>query len=279
MDEKQLRKLLQERNEKAWLEFKGKLKLYQADGKLVEKQRDELLKDILGLANGNSHTIRQTKYLIIGAEDKDFDAQGMRVLRNIDYKVPSQSDLAKWLQSASSTAVAGLECEMLLFQCVNLYVITIPPTFNLHETTRELITSNNGTFQKHTVFMRQDEHIVPASVQDGIAIQSLKHLYRQEIANPPSSWIGAATGAIAAFFVGKARITFTTNQVTQPISDTAQMIAFIVIGIIVGAEFGWLIKTARETRYDWRYMTIKQKFFLVIVLLALATGIGFIFLR
>lgn len=274
MDEKLLRKLLHERNEKDWLEFKGTWKLYQSDGKLVDKQRDELLKDILGLANGNSHTIRKTKYLIIGAEDKEFDAQGMRVLHDVDYKVPHQSDLAKWLQEASSVAVAGLECEKIPFQDVNLFVITIPATFGLHETTRELVTPS-ATFQKYTVFMRRDEHIGPASVQDGVTIQQLKHLYRQEIANPSASWIGAIAGGIIAFIVGAAKIKAT--QITPPISDTAITSIFVVLGIVLGAEIGWVSQTIRETQYSWRYMTPRQRIILFVILIVLAIVLFMIF--
>jgi hypothetical protein len=65
MKEDSLSKLLHEPKEKDWFDFKSTLKLYQSDGKLVERQRDELLKDILGLANGNSHIIRKTKYLLV----------------------------------------------------------------------------------------------------------------------------------------------------------------------------------------------------------------------
>jgi hypothetical protein len=61
MEEKLLRKLLHETKEEDWFDFKSIIKLYQSDGKLVEKQRDELLKDILGLANGNSHITRKTR--------------------------------------------------------------------------------------------------------------------------------------------------------------------------------------------------------------------------
>jgi hypothetical protein len=190
IEEKLLQKLLHERKEQDWYDFKRKLKLYDADEKLVDQQRDEFIKDILGLANGNSHIIRKTKYLIIGVDDKKFDDNDMRVLYDVDYKVPSQSDVNKWLNSASSPSIAGLECGLVPFQGVNLFVVTIPPTFNLHETTRELVTPGR-TFHKYTVFMRQDENTVPASVRDGVTIQQLKHLHRQEIANPSSIWISA----------------------------------------------------------------------------------------
>ena len=82
MNEQTLIKLLHNPNEKDWLEFKEKLKLYQADGKLVDLQRDEFIKDILGLANGNTHNIRETKYLIVGASNCGFDDNGMRILFN-----------------------------------------------------------------------------------------------------------------------------------------------------------------------------------------------------
>lgn len=272
MDEKLLKKLLRERKEQDWFDFKSSLKLYQSDGKLVDKQRDELLKDILGMANGNSHIIRKTKYLVIGADNNQFDEHGVRVLHSVDYKVPSRSDLAKWLGSASTVTIAGLDCELVPYQGANLFVISIPPTFDLHETTRELVTSN-GSFHKYTVFMRQDEHTVPASVRDGLTIQQLKQLHRQEIANPPSLWIGAIAGGLVALIVGSAKINVT--QTTQPISDGIAQIIFFVMGAVLGIGVGWMGREYNETRYDWRYMTRKQRFLFFIVFGVLS---GFLYL-
>lgn len=256
MDKKQLEKLAREPNEQDWFDFKAKLNLYQADGKLAERQRDELIKDILGLANGNSHTIPKTKYLIIGADDKSFDEKGLRVLHNVDYKVPSQSDLAKWLKDVCSPAVVGLDCETVQFNNCNLFIITIPPTFDLHETTRELVTPS-CTFQKHTVFMRQDEHTVTASVRDGITIQQLKHLHRQEIANPPSTLIGAIAGGVATFIISSAKAK--AAQVQPPIPEAFLVVFFTFFGIFFGAFIGWFSKQWNEIRYDWRYMTWQSK--------------------
>ena len=260
MNEKQLKKMLHEPKEQDWFDFKGKLKLYQSDGKLVGQQRDELVKDILGLANGNSHIIRKTKYLIIGADDKKFDENGMRVLHDVDYKVPIQSELAKWLSCACAPAVVGLECELIPFQEVNLFVITIPSTFDLHETTRELITQN-GNFQKHTVFMRQDEHTLPASVRDGVTIQQLKHLHRQEISNPASIWIGVIAGGVVAFIIGGAKIKAT--QITPPIPDGFAQAVFTGLGIFFGAGIGWFARQFNEIRFDWRYMTWQKRIILI----------------
>src|SRR5574341_1290226 len=85
MDESTLIRILKSKKEEDSFDFKRKLKLYQTDGKVSDYQRDELIKDILGLANGNGQIVRQTKYLIIGADDKQFDEQGMRVLRSEEH--------------------------------------------------------------------------------------------------------------------------------------------------------------------------------------------------
>ena len=262
MNQKLLTKLLRDPKEKDWFDFKRKLKLYQSDGKLVETQRDELLKDILGLANGNSQIVRKTKYLIVGADDKKFDETGVRILHNVDYKTPSQSELTKWLSSASSPTIAGLECETVLCQGVNLFIITIPPTFNLHETTREL--NAKGHFNKHTVFMRQDEHTVPASVRDGVTIQQLKHLYREEIANPSSIRLGVIIGAIVAFMISGAKITIPEGS-NLSISDGFVQTVLVTAGGILGAIIGMLSKQWHETRYDFRYMTWREKIFWIVV--------------
>lgn len=272
MDEKLLKKLLRKTSEQDWLEFKAKLKLYQSDGKPAEQAKDEFIKDILGLANGNSHIIRRTKYLIVGADNNEFTEDGERVLINVNYKVPSQSDIAIWLKNASAPAIVGLECELITYKNTQLFVITIPPTFDLHETTRDLITPN-GKFHKYTVFMRQDEHVIPASVRDGITIQQLKHLFRQEIANPSACWLGIIIGGIVGFIISQAKVR--SVQITYTISDNVMQAILTIIGIFFGASTGWILKRFNETRYDWRYMTSWERLVLVVLTLVLFSGIFF----
>ena len=272
MDEKLLIKLLRERTEKDWFDFKRKLEIYQADGsKPVDKQRDELLKDILGLANGNSHIIRKTKYLIIGADDEKFDEEGMRVLHNVDYKTPSNSDITKWIVSACGSAIVGLESETVAFQGMNLFVITIPPTFKLHETIRKLDASKS--FQQHTVFMRQDENTVPASVQDIQDIQYLKQLHRQEVKNPSANWVGAIAGGVVAFIIGGAKV----REAQLPPIFTERVIQwfFTGLGVFFGGSIGYFSREWNETRYAWRYMTWRARFLLIVLILVM---IGVIYL-
>ena len=99
--------------------------------------------------------------MTIGTDDKQFDEDGERVRYSVNYQVPTQSEIAKWLSKACSPAVVGLECEMVIYKGDSLFVITIPPTFDQHETTREL-NSSGGTYREHTVLMRHNEHVLPA---------------------------------------------------------------------------------------------------------------------
>lgn len=273
MNEKLLNKLLRERKERDWFDFKRKFEIYQSDGTLVERQRDELIKDILGLANGNSSIIRKTKYLIIGADDSQFDKNGIRVLHDVNYKTPNQNELIVWLKNAASPAVLGIESELIPFGEVNLWIITILPTFDIHETTREL--NAKGHFQKRVVFMRRNEDTEPASVREGVTIQQLKQLHRQEISNPPAGWIGAVAGGVVALIIGNANIT--DNQSALEVADWFIQFFFVVLGMFFGWVIAFSLKQWNEIRYDWRYLRSSQRiFFVAIIFIVIIIGRIFI---
>jgi hypothetical protein len=255
MDEILLKNLLRKKEESDWLDFKSKRKLYSADNTLNIEERDELIKDVLGLANGNSGIVRKTKYIIIGADDKKFDDKGTRIIYDVDYKVPSQSEITIWVNAACSPSVVGIECDFVPVDNKTLYVITIPPTFELHETIREL--NAKGKFSKFTVFMRQDEHTVPASVRDGVTLEQLKILFRQEVANPPAVLFGAIIGAIVGsiFYNAGINATVELNEITGVLITSV----IALFGGIIGAEAGWLFREWNTTRYDWRYWTNIKK--------------------
>jgi hypothetical protein len=264
IDESSLIKFLRMAHEQDWIEFKGELKLFSND-KIVDRARDEFLKDILGLANGNSQTIRKTKYMIIGADDKKFDENRERVRHNVDYRVPTASEIAKWLSKACSPAVVGLECYEVIYKGECLYVIIIPPTFDLHETTREL--NGSSKFNEHTVFMRHNEHIFPASERDRTTILQLKHLFRHEVTNPTSTWLGAIVGAIVSFILGGAIIT-SDPEVTSS-SMFVLKIVLSILGAIIGLGLGFFMKEFNLLRYDYRYMKFRNK----LIFMAVVIGI------
>jgi hypothetical protein len=249
MDENLLRKLLRQKDEMDWLEFKREWRIYDSISVLNTIERDELIKDILGLANGNSKNVRKSKYLIIGADDKQFDDNEMRVIYNVDYRIPNQSDITKWVNAACNPSIVGIECDSIAMDGKKLYIVTIPPTFELHETSRELIAK--GKFNKFTVFMRQDEHTVPASVRDGITLLHLKQLFRQEISNPPAILFGAITGAIIAIIFWRAG--HNASRVVDIFPGIVTFGILALVGGALGAEAGWIFREGNTFRYDWRY--------------------------
>jgi hypothetical protein len=257
MDENLLNNLLKQKAESDWYDFKAKQELFDKNGKVIPKKRDEFIKDILAMANGNSSIIRENKYIIIGAEDKKFTDDGFRKLVDVDYKIPSNSRISKWLDSACSTSVVGIENKEIRIFGKKVWVVCIPPTFQLHETSREL-TTHKTTHSKHTVFIRQNEHVAVASIGDGIAIQDLKHLHRQDIANPPSMWVGALTGGIvgwASWHTG-----YQTNS--SPPSPTAYFLINLIIisfTIFLGGQIGWIFKEFKQFKFDWAFYSRKKK--------------------
>ncbi|MCD4739344.1 MAG: putative DNA binding domain-containing protein [Anaerolineae bacterium] len=255
MDEEFVRKLLKSREEADWFDFKRKTRLYGTNREFNKQERDEFIKDILGLANGNSSIVRKTKYLIIGADDEKFDAEGMRVLFNVDYRVPSSSDITKWVNAASAPSVVGITCHLVSINGNNVYVVKIPPTFELHETIREL--NAKGKFSKYTVFMRQDEHTVPASVKDGVTIQELKYLHRQEISNPFTIQFGAILGAATALLFWDAG--YNATEITNQITEIVGKLVVLIVGGVCGAEAGWAFREWNSLRYDWRYYSLRKK--------------------
>lgn len=260
----QFQKWLQEPTEKNWLEFKSEYKLFTSEGNVADKAKDEFIKDILGLANGNSQIIRKTKYLIIGVDDSKFGENHERLIHNIDYPIPTQNDISIWLKDSCTPAIAGIECKELNYTDSKILVIIIPPTFNLHETARDLIASS-GRFHKYTVFMRQDENTVPASVRDGITIQQLKFLHRQEISNPRSIFIGLMVGGIISWITANAMVN--AKDLPVQFSDKLIISTLTFVGVLMGAMIGLIMQQFNDIRYSLRYMTWRNRILFVSSLL------------
>lgn len=259
MDKNFLRELLKHKTEADWFDFKLKLKLYDSEEKRINSPaRDELIKDILGLANGNTGIIRKNKYLIVGVADTEFTADGLRKLCNVDYRVPTQDEVSQWVNSACTPVVAGLECNFEEIENHNLYVITIPPTFELHETTRDLIAK--GRFSKHTVFMRKGSHTEPASIRDGIAIQQLKLLYRQEILNSSMVFWGILSGALIAVLFWNAGYHAAQSLANDgSFSWWMGQVILVIFGAFFGGSASWIWQGYNSFRYEWRYYSWRQR--------------------
>ena len=175
-------------------------------------------------------------------------------MSDVDYRVPTASEITQWVNGACSPSVVGIEAGFVNVNDKEIYVVEVPPTFELHELRRELNAKSGHS--KHTVFMRQNEHTESASVRDAIAIRELKILHRQEILNPSSTVLGGVLGAIfAALFWS-----FGINAGEQD-AMTLKFAPFLIllIGGVLGSQFGWAVREFNSIRYDWPYYEKRQK--------------------
>ena len=194
MDTNTLQQLIYNPKETAKIDFKREMyKLFmdkpvgqsaiQKWAKDQSNQWGELVKDIIAITNGNSGTARQIGYLIIGADDK-LQADGTPRLQSITGKRPIRRDILDKVNSYCDRPLLDIECEEILLDGVNLFVISIPPMPHLYSLSKELETPTQN-FSPHTVFLRRGdgEKTYPASFDEQMAIREEK---RSIFPNPSS---------------------------------------------------------------------------------------------
>ncbi len=153
----------------------------QAWKQFVDGQKDELIKDILALTNGNTRTVDQTAYLVIGVDDQ-IQSNGKRDLFDTSHLPLERTQLLNWVNSACYPPLANLDIHSINLAGKIIAVIELPPTPHVHETTRDLITKEKPapgankaetgkTYHSHTVFIRRGETTGQATIAE---IEALK---------------------------------------------------------------------------------------------------------
>jgi hypothetical protein len=273
MDQIKLRKLLSS-PEGPNLEFKRYFHaIKHADPIVKGYQRDELIRDIVSLANNNTSTAGDNAYLIIGADDR-LDEDGKRQLFDVDKSLPDESKLLDIINPAIDPPLAQLICEWVEMDGKRLYVITIPPDGNLHETRRQLKTGENTYYSEHVVFIRHGEKIGIASAKERAAIQELrrKRAYQQNI--PLTLFI-----MIVAVFIGVTSAVNVAKSSTPQLPFLATLI-IVIVGALVFGFFGYVVsgilKMAVEVRVDWYRYNKPQK--IVVGIFGFLVGIGLLYM-
>ncbi len=188
-------RLLLRKPEGLKLDFKREYKLNAEPPTGTNKQKwkqysdgqwDEFIKDILALTNGNVGTAHQAGQLVIGAGD-ELLPDGIRPLYDSkDLRLTRRQVLEK-VNSACAPPIPDLQCDAVELDGKTLWVITIPPSPHVHETTRELRTTK-GEFDdsgqlrhvqdkpitKSTVFIRRNDGIYPATEAERQALRNDK---------------------------------------------------------------------------------------------------------
>ena len=168
MDIQKLRELIQQK-EGLKLDFKREWKSIDKSD-LGQRNKDELIRDILSLLNGNIGTADKTGYLIFGVDDNT-KTKELYDVGKINLK---SHDILKILNSACEPPLHNIDCGLVELDGKNLFVISIPPSPYLHTTSRDLILPNKKNFPENTTFIRRNEDIFTISEPEREAIKKEK---------------------------------------------------------------------------------------------------------
>lgn len=185
------------------LEFKSSWYAIDSDNQAAKScQRDELIKDVLALANGSTSTAGETAHLIIGAHDQ-LDDDGSRQLTDaVGFPVKDAGErLMQIVSAACNPALGNITAELVPVDDRHLGVITIQPSPHLHETTRDLRTSARA-YSERVVFIRSGATVRIASAEEREAIRRVKVRRFREYRNAPPVAFGSVVGATIGTMAG-----------------------------------------------------------------------------
>lgn len=168
MNEFELRKILRQ-PEGPKLEFKQSFyQINASDPGLRNREWGELVKDILALANGNIGFASQKGYLIIGVSES-LDSSGNRSLHSCEQVTIDKQQILRKVNGYCNPPLSNIDIDHIDIDNCEIIVITIPVTYDLHETIKDLQTKSR-VFPERVAFIRRGDDVCNASQQerDGI---------------------------------------------------------------------------------------------------------------
>ncbi len=177
------------------LDFKKSLDIYHKNDEVKKRARDEFIRDVLAMANGNVLTAGQPGYLIFGVDD-ELKADSPRKLYGITGNIPTSTKILDIINPACSPRLEDIEVQTCDIDGYQLLILIIPPSPHLHEITRELITKDGKVYSIYTAFMRQNEQIRPASIQECNAISKAKQRFFSQENTIRALYLSSFVGAV-----------------------------------------------------------------------------------
>ena len=239
--------LLLTQDESSSLEFKSEWYKLKGIAEGTRREKDELVKDILALANGNAESAGETAFMVVGAEDQR-EPDGTRKTNDVGDSLPTAEQIINIVSAASSPPLASLEILPFSQGDKRLFAVAILPSPHVFETTRELVTPKQR-YSKYVVFIRRGNSVDVASERERQAIRRVKQVLLAEARNPPSILFGASVGAT----IGGVLLARVGSKLTGNKEGT---IAGVLVGPIVGGLFGALIgstyQAITDTQSEWR---------------------------
>ena len=125
---------------------------------IKETHKNELVKDLIALTNGDVYSIDKTAYLIIGIDDNtreiyNFDKSTILPLDKL------KQQLLTLLNNYAQPEFLALDMELV----DEVLIISIPPRGSLISLSKDLKLKNNNTDRKGTTYYRVGEDIRVAS--------------------------------------------------------------------------------------------------------------------
>jgi hypothetical protein len=268
LDSNKLQQLLSQK-EGPNLEFKREFyKIYEGQNEARKRQKHELIKDILSLANGNESVAGETAYLIVGADNRVNEFGSRDLYDTSGSKLPTATSLLGMVNAVSDPPLNELQCHTIELDGKQLYVIEIPPSPHLHEITDRLETPSR-IYSKYVTLIRYNESVELASAKQRAAILKLKQVRLAEMENPPSL-VGAMIGSTLGYIAGGiSPFPLTDNQdFNQDISP--------YLGGVVGGVYGQTLGIFYQLKYKLKKKYPNHKGFIEGAWLGTSLIVGYI---
>lgn len=260
VNEKLIKHLL-ESEESGWLDFKQEMyKVLDRKAKEYEWQKNELVRDILSLTNGNNQSVGKTAYLIIGAADQR-NPDGSRQLFDVDSFDLSKTQLINWLKAYADPPIEEIDAYFFTYQNHQLFIVEIPPSPYVHKIKRPLQTGHNTKYHENTTFLRLGETITTADVQQIHMLQQAKQAYLSRTKYISPIIIGALFLSIGfmmfdwiVLLQGVPSGQVIIQNLGDPTANVFFQVLFGIFGAIIGAALGYLLENLVDI---WQFLSRK----------------------
>lgn len=230
------------------LDFKREIHRIDDDNQNIRKQAvDELIRDVIALANANTVFAGETAHMIIGAADEK-DADGKRELFDVGNHYLSASRILDIVNAVCEPKIENLTCDEKIEENTRLLLITIFPTPYVHETNRRIQPKPDKIFSERTAFVRHEQKIGIATQKERETIAQIKRFRFDQKRNPPGVPFGVLLGGFVGSTLGYGII---KNYDKLP-STPAMPAAGGVAGGIFGAVIGWSSASTYKDFYEIR---------------------------
>lgn len=272
MKRDELTRLLKQR-ESETLEFKSEwYKIDDLDQKTRERQRGEMIKDILMLLNGNTISVGKEAHLIIGASDKP-DTAGNRELFDTQ---PIDVDQARDIVNGYiEPRMESLRCETVKLpdptdpaNYKSIQVLSIGPSPNLHELTKE-IRAKKRDYDERLVLIRHNGNVKVATMQERETLKKLKRVWFEDLKRVSPTWAGLIIATIIGGAIGY-------QPAQQNVSPLTRAVAAAIVSGLLGLGLGAVYSELWEFRRFLYRFSPKWRPLLVLLAVALSVVIGFL---